>query len=182
MMYPGTLNYHQGLDIAIRAVALIKDQAPTLEFHIYGSGPQQADLVKLTKELELEDVVLFQTSLPLEQIAAIMSQVDLGVVPKRSNSFGNEAFSTKIFEFMSLGVPALIANTKIDQYYFNDSVVQFFESGDEKDLARQLLLLMKNPEQRKRLAENGLEFIKKNSWDVHQERYFDLLTDLCRKK
>lgn len=38
VLYPGSLNYHQGLDIAIRAFSLIKDQAPEAEFHIYGSG------------------------------------------------------------------------------------------------------------------------------------------------
>jgi len=40
ILYPGTLNYHQGIDIAIRALALIKDQVPEAEFHIYGSGEQ----------------------------------------------------------------------------------------------------------------------------------------------
>ena len=39
LLYPGTLNWHQGLDIAIRAFALIKDKAPEAQFHIYGEGP-----------------------------------------------------------------------------------------------------------------------------------------------
>ena len=64
--------------------------------------------------------------IPLEEIAKIMAQADLGVVPKRSEGFGNEAFSTKTLEFMALGVPVLASGTKIDHYYFNDSVVEFF--------------------------------------------------------
>ena len=54
-----------------------------------------------------------------------MEDGDLAVVPKRSDSFGNEAFSTKTFEFMALGVPLLISDTAVDRYYFNDSIVTF---------------------------------------------------------
>ena len=63
-----------------------------------------------------------------------MSGADLGIVPKRANSFGNEAYSTKIMEFMSLGVPMVVSDTKSDRYYFDDSVVRFFESGNPEVL------------------------------------------------
>ena len=38
-LYPGTLNHHQGVDIAIKAFALVKDGMPNAELHIYGEGP-----------------------------------------------------------------------------------------------------------------------------------------------
>ena len=65
--------------------------------------------------------------IPLERVAETMATVDLGVVPKRNDSFGNEAFSTKIMEFMAMGVPVLVSNTRIDQHYFNERLVHFFE-------------------------------------------------------
>ena len=65
-----------------------------------------------------------------------MANADLGVVPKRADIFGNEAYSTNILEFMSLGVSVVVADTKIDKYYFSDSVVKFFHSGNEEDLAK----------------------------------------------
>ena len=58
--------------------------------------------------------------LPLRAIASMMADADLGVVPKRNDSFGGDAFSTKILEFMALGVPLLVADTRIDRHYFND--------------------------------------------------------------
>ena len=64
-----------------------------------------------------------------------LANADLGVVPKRADSFGNEAYSTKIMEFMSLGVPVVVSSTKIDRFYFDDSVVRFFESGNADALA-----------------------------------------------
>ena len=180
MIYPGTLLHHQGLDIALRALALIVEEAPALEFQIYGDGPHKPELVRLARELGLADQVIFRDFMPMEQVAEAMAQADLGVVPKRKDSFGNEAFSTKIFEFMSLGVPVVAADTKIDKFYFNDSVIRFFESGNERDLARHLLIMIKNESLRRRQAENAWKFVAEYSWDSHQQKYFDLLERLGR--
>ena len=96
----------------------------------------KGELMALTEKLGLGEKVRFFSPLPLSQIAEVMSSAALGVVPKRADSFGNEAYSTKIMEFMSLGVPMVVSETKIDRYYFDDSLVRFFESGNPKALAR----------------------------------------------
>lgn len=175
MLYPGTLSYHQGLDIAIKAFALIKDDVPEALFQIYGVGDQKEYLHRLVLELSLEDRVLIRGLLPAEEIAAVMENSDLGVVPKRSESFGNEAFSTKILEFMCLGVPLLIADTKIDRYYFDDTMVKFFRSGDEHDLAESMLRLIKDKALRDRLVRGAEEFIRENNWGVKKQIYLDIL-------
>ena len=64
-----------------------------------------------------------------------MAEADLGIVPKRNDSFGDEAFSTKILEFMASGVPVVVSSTRVDRHYFNDKVVRFFPSGDIGRLA-----------------------------------------------
>jgi glycosyltransferase involved in cell wall biosynthesis len=180
ILYPGTLNYHQGIDIAIRALALIKDQAPEAEFHIYGSGEQLNALRALVEELGLEDRVFLKGTKPLHDIASIIENADLGVVPKRKNSFGNEAFSTKILEFMSLGVPVIVPDTAIDSYYFNNSVVKFFQANDEKSLADAMLLMIKNPELRKKFTRDASEFVLKYNWDFNKAIYLNLVDSLVQ--
>jgi glycosyltransferase involved in cell wall biosynthesis len=130
ILFPGGLQWHQGLDIAIRAMPAVLEKVPEAEFHIYGDGNMKDELKELTRDLCLTDKVRFFDMLSVEEIAPIMSSADLGVVPKRADSFGNEAYSTKIMEFMSVGVPVVVSSTKIDRYYFNDAVVRFFESGN----------------------------------------------------
>jgi glycosyltransferase involved in cell wall biosynthesis len=180
ILYPGTLNYHQGIDIAIRALALIKDEAPEAEFHIYGAGDQLNSLRALVEELGLEDRVFLKGTKPLHDIASVIENADLGVVPKRKNSFGNEAFSTKILEFMSLGVPVIVPDTAIDSYYFNDSVVKFFQADDERSLADAMLLMIKNPELRKRFIRDASEFVLKYSWDMNKATYLNLVDSLVQ--
>ncbi len=81
----------------------VVEKIPAAEFHIYGAGNMKDELVELTRELGLTEKVRFFNPLPVSLIAEAMSKADLGVVPKRADSFGNEAYSTKIMEFMCFG-------------------------------------------------------------------------------
>jgi len=178
MLYPGTLTWHQGLDVAIHAFAKIKDRIPALEFHIYGEGTAKEILIQLTRALGIQDRVLFYDAISLRKIAFIMENADLGVVPKRKDSFGNEAFSTKTLEFMSLGVPIIVADAAVDLYYFNSEIVTFFASGDADHLAECIIQLIQNPEKRRRQVESATQFVKQYEWSCKKGEYIDLIEAL----
>ena len=182
MCYPGTLNSHQGVDLAVGAMALLRERAPNLRFLIMGDGPDRERLAAMVKQQGLDDRVTLAETVPLEQVAAMMASVDLGVVPKRKNSFGNEAFSTKIMEFMAMGVPVLASNTRIDQWYFNGGQVQFFESENVEDLAAKIMELMKDSASRSALRARGMQFIEKNNWDLKKYEYFELLDRIIQRQ
>jgi glycosyltransferase involved in cell wall biosynthesis len=162
------------LDIAIKAFHVIRDDAPEAEFHIYGAGGEKGSLAGLVKELGLQDRVFIKPSLPLEKIVKVMAAADIGVVPKRNDPFGGEAFSTKILEFMSLGVPVIVSRTRIDTYYFNDTVVKFFAPDDVMDLAKSMLNMVKDRGMRKNLVDNALKFVEDFSWDKRKWEYLGL--------
>lgn len=183
VMYPGTLNSHQGLDIAIRAFAKIKDRIPDGEFHIYGDGPMKTELTSLARGLGLNGSVVFKDFVPVEKIARLMAESDLAVVPKRaSSSFGTEAASTKVFEFLALGVPVILSRTKIDSFYFSDSIVKFFESENVDDLAHCMLDVAQHPQLGAQFSRNGLQYAQENSWDLKKQDYFHLVDSLVRKE
>jgi glycosyltransferase involved in cell wall biosynthesis len=178
MCYPGTLNSHQGLNLAIDAVALLQEQKQRLKFLIIGDGPDREKLKTMVQTRHLQDRVEMRDFVSIEDVAETMKSVDLGVVPKRKDSFGNEAFSTKIMEFMAMGVPVIASRTSIDQYYFNDGILEFFESGNAEDLAAKILGLMRNPARYAELKRNALEFIARNNWNVKRYQYLDLVDRL----
>jgi glycosyltransferase involved in cell wall biosynthesis len=178
LLYPGTLNWHQGLDLAIRAFARIRDQVPHADFYIYGDGPSKNELSLLIKTLGLQDRVFLCKQLPLREIPKIIANADLGIVPKRKDAFGNEAFSTKILEFMAIGVPVIVADTQVDRYYFDDSVVCFFRGGEEEDLACRMLNLIRDPDHRKLLVANAARFVETVDWTAKQHEYLSLVDRL----
>ena len=179
ILFPGGLQWHQGIDLAIYAFKKISDQAPNAEFHIYGDGNMKPQLVSLAKELGLNGKVRFFEPLRIRQIAEVMANADLGVVPKRADSFGNEAYSTKIMEFMSVGVPVVVSSTKIDRFYFNDSVVRFFESGNVDALAKAMLELLNDAATREGMIKRAASYVTQNSWEVRKSDYLALVDCLC---
>ncbi len=178
LLYPGTLNWHQGLDLAIKAFAKISESAPHADFYIYGRGPSTEELQTLIKELHLESRVFVCDTLPLREVAKIIEKADLGIVPKRKDNFGNEAFSTKILEFMAMGVPVIVSDTQVDRYYFDGSVVCFFRGGDADDLARCMLDLIRDSYKRNLLVTNASKFVEKVDWTAKQHEYLQLVDQL----
>lgn len=182
MLFPGGLQWHQGLDIAIRAFQQVSRKLSNAEFHIYGEGNMKSSLISLTQELGLQEKVKFFPLVPLNQVASLVANADVGVVPKRADSFGNEAYSTKIMEFMSLGIPVVASSTKIDRYYFDESVIRFFESGNVDALAKAILEVLENTVLREKLVASGLEYARRNGWNVHRDRYLHLVDSLIEGK
>ena len=178
VLFPGGLQWHQGVDLAVRAVARVATRRPEIEFRIYGDGHMKDDLVQLARELGVTDRVHFFEPVPVHQVPTLMAEADLGVVPKRADVFGNEAYSTKIMEFLSAGVPAVVARTRIDSYYFNDSLVRFFEPGSEVDLAAQIEYMMFHPELRDQFIANGLRHAALNGWNTKKADYLGLVDNL----
>lgn len=178
VIFPGGLQWHQGLDIALRAFKTVSATLPRAEFHIYGDGNMKPALVALAAELGLGEKVKFFEPVGVREVSRIMANADLGVVPKRADSFGNEAYSTKIMEFMSLGIPAVVSKTKIDQFYFNDSVVRFFESGNVEALAAAMIEVLENRDLRARLVANASAYSEEHSWRRRKADYLRIVDDL----
>ncbi len=182
IVYPGGFQWHQGVDLAIRAFARTLPDLPNAEFHIYGDGPDRKGLELLIQQLDLAQVVHMKGPVSLAEIPGILANADLGIVPKRANSFGNEAYSTKILEYMSQGVPVIVSKTRIDTHYFKDDTVQFFESGNENDLSNAIITVAHNSPLRQQLIQNGFACVQRFDWAQKKQDYFQLVDSLLARK
>ena len=178
ILFPGSFQWHQGLDIAIEAFARVVKRLPNAEFHLYGGGGDQAGLEQLARHLGVGASVKFMGGARMDLMPDVIANADLGVVPKRADSFGDEAYSTKIMEFMSQGVPAVVSRTKIDSYYFDDDTVRFFPSGDPEAMANAMVEVIENQSLRDSLVKRGYEYVEKNSWETRNREYLALVDSL----
>ena len=183
VIFPGSFQLAiKGWIIAIDAFALLKDRLPNAELHLYGGGGTDADLRRQAERLGLQKSVKFCGSCSLDEMAGIIANADLGVVPKRADSFGNEAYSTKIMEFMSQGVPVVVSRTKIDSYYFDDNVVRFFPSGDVESLAKAIIEVATDQRLRQQLIDGGYEYMRRNDWGTKKADYLELVDSLSSRQ
>lgn len=178
MIYPGTLSRHQGIEMVINVLSRIRDTVPKLKFHIYGGGTDELFLKDMTQRLGLIDIVIFHESVPLEEIAEKMVNADMGIEPKRQTGFSDEAFSTKILEFMLLGVPVVASDTSVHKYYISDEHVKYFKAGDEGDLAESIILFYKDKDLRDAFASRAQKFVKNMCWNVRCNEYMNIINSL----
>jgi hypothetical protein len=180
IMYPGTLSWHQGLDIAIRAFPRILKEIPDAELCIQGEGTEKRSLMVLAKSLGLEERVRFLDLAPTTEVVGRMAEANVALVPKRGRGFGNEAASTKISEFMAMGIPVVAAKTDIECRFFDESLVRYFRPEDEQDLADAVVSIDKDSALRNKLIGNSLRYIEKNNWQSKIGEYLDVVASLVR--
>ena len=125
---------------------------------------------------------MLKDGMSLVEIASFMANADLGIIPKRNDPFGGEAFSTKTLEFMSLGVPIIVTKTKIDSFYFNESIVKFAEPENVDDLAACMRLMIENGVYRDRQIREAQKFVAAMSWDKRKDEYLGLVDHLVGSK
>jgi len=179
IVYPGTLNFHQGVDVAIEAFARVLKEIPDAEFHIYGEGPAKPYLAQLVLRLGLAHKVKLREMLPKKQIVEVMAQSDVAVEPKLIGSrFANETCSVKLLEFMALGIPVVASRTRVHKFYYADQMIKFYEADDEKELADAILTLFRDEALRRSLVSEALKYVQANNWLIERERYRELVNRL----
>jgi len=185
MIYPGHLSYHHGVDIAIRALPIIKTEIPKAVLHIYCASwilKYRQFLEDMVRQLDIRTSVKFFPAMRIEELAKKYVEVDVGIVTKREGIFSSEAFSTKIFDYMAAGVPVVTSRTKIDEYYFDDGMVMFFKPEDHEDLAKCIIKLYKNPEFGRKMINKAKGFVEKNTWEEKKRLYLNIVDSLFVNK
>ena len=176
LIYHGTLAHRYGIDLAIRAVANLRQTAPEIHLTIHGAGEFLSDLRRLSESLEMESHVHFSTELvPIEELPRLIERADAGVVPYRRDVFTDGILPTKLMEYMALNMPAIAARTPIIEAYWDDSMVEFFPPGDIDGLSNSILRLYHDRDRRETLARNTERFNRTYHWSRIADEFAALI-------
>ena len=179
LSYHGNLKEPTGVDILIKALGIVRETVPSVRLQIIGGkGPQQQVLKKLTKDLMLDQNIRFISSTPTDKIPELIGQADVGIDPKKDGVYAGETLSVKAMEYLAMGVPLIVSKTKVAQTYFDESMVMFFNPGDENDLAKKITQLYQSPQKRKEMVKKAEQFNVKYTWKKYEKVYFELLKNL----
>lgn len=179
LIYHGSLTQRYGIDLAVQAVGIIREQIPQVHLTIHGGGEYLETLRELTDELDLERHITFSTRfMPTSELAEFIRKAEVGLVPYQHDTFTDEILPTKLMEYVALGVPVIAARTSAIQAYFDETMVQFFTPGDPHDLARCILELHTDRERLTQLAVNAQEFNRRYNWTKLGAEYAALVEQL----
>jgi glycosyltransferase involved in cell wall biosynthesis len=136
LVYHGTLTPLYGLDLAIGAVALAQQEGIDARFDIWGDGPARISLELQITDAGLEDSVRLRGIAVHEQLRSLLTGYDAGFVPTRLDVMTRFSLSTKLLEYIHLGVPALIPRIPTYVRYIPEDSAWYFEPGSVRDAAR----------------------------------------------
>jgi glycosyltransferase involved in cell wall biosynthesis len=179
LIYHGIVTERNGLETAIRAVGAARREIP-VEFDIYGGGDDLPRLRALTRELGLDGTVRFSGRfVPMEDLKHRIPEAHLGLVTLLYDPVTRHMLPTKLLEYVSIGLPTVVARTETIQAYFDDSMVRFYTPGDHEELARHIVDLYRNPDERERLVKNAGRFNAEYSWERQKQDYYRLIDSLA---
>ena len=173
----GSLLERYNIQTLIRAVPLLKGDIPDLKVIIAGDGEYRSGLEDLAQSMGVKQYVDFTGWLPVEKVHSQIAQSHIGVVVIPAGV--NPSMPNKLFEYLALGRPTVITSVPAIKAYLDDSSAMFYEPDNERDLARCILELYRNPEKRAALAAASSAIYQKYRWSVMKYEYlkvFDTMT------
>ncbi|MFX0200274.1 MAG: glycosyltransferase, partial [Candidatus Hodarchaeota archaeon] len=182
ILYHGSLTEHHGLDIAIKAVDILRHKICPVKFTLYGIGPSEPEIRSMIRSFGLENIVEIKKPVPHEQVPEILKNADIGVVPKKDGIFANEALSTKLFQYVAMGIPAVVSRTGAEKRYFGEDEVKYFTPQDPEDMARCVEELYEKPELRFAMAQRALRRIDEYSMTKNGKKYLSIISSLNKNR
>lgn len=129
LMYHGTVASRNGLDIAIRALALARQVVPYVRFDIKGRGEFIPTLKQLAHELGVSEHVVFSEPCQPEELVDFVTHGDVGIIPYRNDGFMELVLPTKAYEFAWMHRPIVASNTRAIRSMFRPESIALCDNS-----------------------------------------------------
>jgi glycosyltransferase involved in cell wall biosynthesis len=159
----GSLAWWQGVDILVRAVAILKNKFPELrnriKLEIIGDGPQRALIERLCEVLGVNCELTGY--LPHEDALKRLSCCGVLVLPRRRSSTTEAVIPLKVIEAWALGVPVVATRHEVFEFYgLKDMEDLMYCEPTPESVATALAKVMVSRDLHKKLSERGPQIAK----------------------
>ena len=158
-----TLTENYGIEYLIRAIKELEnildiENYKKIKLLIYGKGELKNKLESLTKELQIEDKVIFKGYISNEDIPKVLNEMDIFVVPSINESFGVAAV-----EAMACEIPVIASSVGgLKEVIIDKETGYLVPKKDYKEIAKYLKKLILDKNLRIYLGKNGRKRVLEN--------------------
>jgi glycosyltransferase involved in cell wall biosynthesis len=172
VVYHGTISPHYGVLLLIEAAGRLTHEIPSLLLEIYGEGDALPAARRRAQQLGLDDAVFFSgCHVPQREVLKRVSGASVGVVPNLPIALNRFALSTKLFEYVALGVPVVAADLPTIRVHFSADEISFFRPGDADALAAALLRIFRDPTAATSRAAAAQRRYENYRWDLQAKSF-----------
>jgi glycosyltransferase involved in cell wall biosynthesis len=176
LAYHGTITEWYGVDLIVDALRRLEGEIPAVRAIILGEGDALPRVRELADRLGVADRVRFSSSyVPIGEALREVARADCGIIPNRASTLNTFALSSKLFEYVALGVPVVSAELPTIRAHFSQDELLYFRAGDTDSLVAALLRVARDPASAKRRAQAAQRRYEEYRWPRQAERYVALL-------
>jgi glycosyltransferase involved in cell wall biosynthesis len=158
IIHAGRLAAERNIDVIIKAMPDVLKKIPTAQLALVGRGVAEKDLELLAKKLGVANSVRFLGFLEKPALAEAYNASKIFVITSTSDTQ-----SMVMMQAMASGLPIIGVKARALPEYINSKNGILIEPGDEKTLAKKIILLLKEAALRKKLALGARNFANKFS-------------------
>lgn len=136
LVYHGTITAMYGLDLAVAAVGRARRSGADVEFDLFGSGPDLPALHADIAQRGLAGHIRLGGVLTHDELRERLPAYHAGLVPTRLNVMTRYSLSTKLLEYVHLGIPLIAPRIPTYLEYFPEECAWYFAPNDPDDAAR----------------------------------------------
>jgi phosphatidylinositol alpha-1,6-mannosyltransferase len=175
----GRLVHRKGQDFLIKALPAIKTSIPNVHLLLVGSGPYEAHLRKLVKELKVESSVSFLGRVPYKALPGYICLGDVFAMPSRSRFAGLEVEGLGIvyLEASSCGLPVIAGLSGGAPDAVLEGETGYCVDGTDTDaISNALVKVLSDSALAEDLGNRGREWIVQSwRWEIWSSEFAKLL-------
>ena len=164
-MYYGTIAERNGLDTAVRALALALPRAPRLRLDIMGRGEYLLEMLKLAESLGIADHVTFSRALPFGAYCRLHRAWRCGHYSLPPRWFAELVLPTKAYEQAWMQRPMIASDTVAIRSMFRPGSLLLCDPNSPESFADAMVQLCENPELQRTLIERAAEDYVPYRWE-----------------
>jgi len=168
LAYVGVMARQDGVDILLKAAALLKEKKLDFRLTLMGDGPEFENLKALARELRLEKETEFTGFLAKEEFQKRLLASDLGVTPDPLTPMNDASTMLKTFDYMACGLPQVMFDLKEHRATCKDAALYVSPSTPEA-LAEGIARLASDPELREKTRREARARIAELTWEGQGE-------------
>ena len=154
IVYVGMMGPQDGVDHALRALAVLHETRRDWSARFVGDGDMLEAMRRLAGELGLSEAVTFTGLVDQDEVVAVLSAADVCLAPEPSNPANDVSTMIKVGEYMAMGKP-VASYDLVETRYTADGAALYAPPGDVEALARCIGRLLDDGELRERLGRTG---------------------------
>jgi glycosyltransferase involved in cell wall biosynthesis len=167
LLYTGTLEFYQGIDLLLQSAALVHKEIPSAHYVLVGGHPHQVSMYRqLAQELGITEIVHFTGQRPPEEMPQYMALADILLSPRREGT----NTPLKLYTYLRSGKP-IIATETYSHTELLSSDTSLLVAPTPEGLAQGALELLRDAEKAHALGTNGKKLADEQlSWPVFLQK------------